>query len=463
MGEGDEATGIMLARGGVRLSGASLREAVRRTAYRASSSFGDAGGGFRVKTFNAIAPEGLAEFPVDSFDVSADEDRPHAILLRSHKLQLEEVPPSVRAIARCGAGTNNIPVEDLTKQGIPVFNTPGSNANAVNELVICSLFLASRGIVEGIQHMDKIFDEEAEPEVVKKRVESEEVLPRPRAERKDPRGRGLGNIGAAVAEAALALGMNVVGFDPKLSVDAAWRLPSEITPMDSLLDLAECSDYLTLHVPYIKDATHHIIGEREIAALKKGANLINFARGELVDSAALLARYETGDYAGKYIADFADPILRSHPKVILLPHLGASTEEAEINSAAMAVNSIKDYLRTGSIKNSVNFPTAELEPKPGNVACRVCIINENIPGMLGQITGILGSMKLNIVQQLNTSRGGIAYNVVDLGEMPDDPRELQLELAKVEGVLSSRMIVGLPGAFYYSAAMTDSAYNYYDA
>lgn len=273
---------------------------------------------------------------------------------------------------------------------------------------------------------------------------------------------GLGNIGAAVAENALNLGMNVIGYDPKLSVDAAWRLPSEIRPAEDLASLCEQADYVTLHVPYIKDATHHIIGSNEINKLKKGAHLINFARAELVDSEALLSRYNSGDYAGKYIADFADPVLKDHDKVILMPHLGASTAEAEINSAAMAANTIKDFLSTGSISNSVNFPTAKMAQRPRDVSCRLCIINKNEPGMLGAITTILGQMDLNITQQLNTSRNSIAYNVVDIEELPEDPKALQLALAQVPGILSSRMIVGLPGFGFHSTAFPDTGANFYD-
>jgi len=316
--------------------------------------------------------------------------------------------------------------------------------------------------VEGIKHVDKLFEEETDEAVIKKRVESEKKFFRGQELAGKTLGViGLGNIGASVAENALGLGMNVVGYDPCLSVDAAWRLPSEIAPADDLGSLVEQSDYISLHVPYIKDATHHIIGHNEISKLKKGAHLINFARAELVDSEALLARYNSGDYSGKYIADFADAVLKDHEKVILMPHLGASTEEAEINSAAMAADAIKDYLSTGSIQNSVNFPTAKLEAKHSNVACRICIINKNEPGMLGQITTILGDLDMNIMQQLNTSRGSIAYNVVDIADIPDDPRKLQLALAAVPGILSSRMIVGLPGFGYYSHAMS-SDYNYYD-
>jgi len=429
-----------------------------------SSSLGDAGAAYRIKTFNAIAPEGLAEFPADDFDVNADEDRPHAILLRSHKLQVEEVAPSVRAIARCGAGTNNIPVDKMSELGIPVFNTAGSNANAVKELVLCSLLLSSRGIVEGVKHVDLLFDEETDSSVVKSRVESEKKLFRGQEIAGKTLGVvGLGNIGAAVAEAALALGMDIIGYDPALSVDAAWRLPSEIQRAESLEDLIKASDYITLHVPYIKDATHHIIGAEQIALMKKNANLVNFARAELVDSEALAARYACGEYTGKYVADFADDVLHSNPKVILMPHLGASTEEAEINSAAMAAVAIKDYLATGSIRSSVNFPNASLPPRASGSVCRLCIINRNEPGMLGQITTVMGSLNLNILQQLNTSRGDIAYNVMDIEEMPEDPRDLQLGLAKLEGVLSSRMIVGVPGFGYHSAAMmSDSDYNYHD-
>mmetsp|Transcript_20875 Transcript_20875/g.25315 ORF Transcript_20875/g.25315 Transcript_20875/m.25315 type:complete len:488 (+) Transcript_20875:210-1673(+) len=402
---------------------------------------------FNIGTFNAISQLGLKRFPAKKYNIvplGTDKtvENPHAILLRSFKLGSEHVPASVRAVARCGAGTNNIDVESLTERGIPVFNTPGANANAVKELVICSLLLASRGIVDGIQHVHTIVEEENKDwAVIKKRVETDKKMFVGREVAGKKLGVvGLGHIGASVADTAIALGMEVIGYDPTIDVEAAWRLPGQVLERASTLEeIVTEVDYLTLHVPYMKE-THHLINSELLRSMKPGAHIVNFARGELVDTQAMLELYNSGDRTGKYIADFADEFLHDHPKTIIMPHLGASTAEAESNSAEMAANQIIDFIETGSIRNSVNFPTVEL-PRAGNQA-RLCIVNKNVPGMLGLITTTLGGMGLNISQHINTSRNDIAYNAVDLEEMPDDAQmsKVQEEIGKLEGVISSRVI-----------------------
>lgn len=407
---------------------------------------------FKVKTYNAIAPQGVARLPSWLYDVSPDGEDEMAIMLRSHQLKADTVPSSCRAIARCGAGVNNVPVDEMTARGIPVFNSPGANANSVKELVLCSLFLASRGIVQGINHMNTIYAE-TDPADVKSRVESDKKM----FGGLEVAGKtlgviGLGHIGCAVAEDALALGMKVVGYDPAMSVEAAWRLPGakidRVTDMNQLLP--QC-DFVTLHVPYIKDATHHLLNQETLQLLKPTCNILNFSRAELVDSDAMRSLYNSG-HRGQYICDFPLPVLHGLPRVMEVPHLGASTEEAEINSASMAADEIRDFLEHGIINNSVNFPTVNLKrlepwPDSGGTTMRLCIINNNQPGVLGEITNKLGSMDLNITQAVNSSRNEIAYNVVDLDmvESAEDRNALLETMSQLEGVLSVRLVVGEPG------------------
>jgi len=421
------------------------------------------GPSFNIQTFNAISPVGLKRFPAGKYKISADVDalngEPHAIMLRSHKLQVDDVKPTVRAIARCGAGTNNIPVAKMSEMGIPVFNTPGANANAVKELVVCSLLLASRGIHEGIQHVrSNIMPEEnGDYAKISARIEKDKKL----FVGQELAGKtlgviGLGHIGSRVVGAALSLGMKVVGFDPALSLESAWRLPGDqMTRAGSIDELFKAADYISLHVPYIKDKTHHLLDAEALSMMKPGVSICNFARGEIVDGAALRSAFESGKMTGKYISDFADPDLMGHPQHIVIPHLGASTAEAEENSAAMAADQIIDFLETGSIRNSVNFPSARLEPKDHD-SYRLCIVNENSPGVLGSITTFLGEEGINIEQQINLSRGELAYSVIDLEGLPTDPEGLQNKLGKIEGILSSRFIgvpfhteIGRPGTFYH--------------
>merc|ERR1719331_1758354 len=369
------------------------------------------------------------------------QDEAHSILLRSHKLKTEEVAETVRAVARCGAGTNNIPSDEMTKRGIPVFNTPGANANAVKELVLCGMLLASRGIIEGIQHTKaKIVPEEPDHKSIAARIEKDkkhfvgqELLGKTLAV------CGLGNIGAMVAEAGLAFGMNVVGYDPKISVDAAWRLPNTVVKLASLEDAFAQADFVTINMPYIKGVTHHAISAEVLSKMKPTTNILNMARGEIVDGEALIRMFDNG-HKGKYICDFADEFMQSHPNFICIPHLGASTAEAEDNCAFMAAEQIINFLETGTIKNSVNFPAASLERQDSS-ATRLCVINENKPGLLGQLTTMIGEKGYNISQQLNTSKENIAYNVIDLDNFPEEKgKELQRDLLAVDGVISSRMI-----------------------
>jgi len=408
---------------------------------------------FQIKTYNKISSKGLQVFPDGSYDVRTQETDAHnarAILIRSYKIKEEEVPLTCRAIARCGAGTNNVPVSRMTELGVPVFNTPGANANAVKELVLCGLFLGSRKVVDGINHMKELGNQG----IAKERVEKDKALFGGREIMGKTLGVvGLGHIGASTARDAMRLGMNLCGYDPGLSVATALKLPRKLNLVDSITSVCRESDYISLNVPYIKGSpedggTHGIISKEVIAHMKSDAVLLNFARGELVDSDALK---EFLDGGGKYISDFPDDILWDHPNAIIIPHLGASTEEAEDAAAAMAANTIRDFLENGTINNSVNFPTTLLPDRPTN-AVRLTVVNKNIPGMLASVTGAFSDNKLNILQQINTSRGEIAYNVIDL-ELPDDRdvisfKKLQEKITMIDGVLSTAILFGEPGKGY---------------
>jgi len=409
-------------------------------------------GKYQIQTFNKISPKGLASFPDTTYEVKSTEwdiNNAHAILLRSHKLQESEVDVSVRAIARCGAGTNNIPVARMTELGIPVFNTPGANANAVKELILCGMLLGSRRIVDGINHMKDLGSQG----LAKERVEKDKALFGGR----EVKGKtlaviGLGHIGAATARDAASMGMDITGYDPGLSIESALKLPREITLSDSISSAVSTADYISINIPYIKGegGTHGIIGKEVLSQLKPDAVLLNFARGELVDSEAMKEFLDSGN--GRYVSDFPDDLLWDHKNAIILPHLGASTEEAEDAAAAMAASTIRDYLETGAVRNSVNFPNTNLPIRPeGSV--RISVVNTNKPGVLAAITEMFAKANLNILQQINQSRGDIAYNVLDIdpsikNESTVSLKELQKELTMVDGVLSSRVVFGTPGAGY---------------
>jgi len=408
-------------------------------------------GKYQIKTFNKVSPVGLARFHKDEYDVRTGDDEAanaHAILLRSHKLQEEDVPNTVRAIARCGAGTNNIPVPRMTELGIPVFNTPGANANAVKELILCSMLLGSRRIVDGINHMKEL----GEKGMARERVEKDKAM----FGGQEIKGKtlaviGLGHIGAMTARDAEDLGMKVKGYDPGLSVQSAMKLPRDMQLVDSITTAVSGADYVTINVPYIKGegGTHGIIGKDVLSHFSPNAVLLNFARGELVDSEAMREFLDSGN--GKYISDFPEDLLWDHKNTIILPHLGASTEEAEDAAASMAADTIRSYLENGTIKNSVNFPDTHLDDRPKDTI-RFTVVNKNVPGALAAITEAISQEGFNIVQQINHSRGGIAYNVCDIDTKEHDGvlefKKVQENITMVDGVISTRIIYGKAGTGY---------------
>jgi len=408
-------------------------------------------GKYQIKTFNKISPTGLERFPEKSYDVrTGDEEaaNAHAILLRSHKLKEEDVAHTCRAIARCGAGTNNIPVDKMTELGIPVFNTPGANANAVKELVLCGMLLGSRRIVDGVNHMKELGREA----IARERVEKDKAM----FGGQELKGKtlaviGLGHIGSMTARDAYELGMDLKGYDPGLSIQSALKLPRSLQLMDSITAAVGDADYISINIPYIKgeEGTHGIIGSEVIDHFKDGAVLLNFARGELVDSDAMKKFLDESD--GRYITDFPEDLLWDHKNCVVLPHLGASTEEAEDAAASMAADTIRDFLETGTITNSVNFPATSLPDRPEG-AVRFTVVNKNVPGVLAQLTEAFSSEGLNIMQQINHSRNDIAYNVLDIDTTAHEDVvcfiKLQEKITMLEGVLSSRVIYGTPGKGY---------------
>lgn len=373
----------------------------------------------RIKTFNTISPLGLERFPEKQYEVGPDVENPDAILLRSQKLDAAILTDQLQAIARAGAGTNNVPVADCTERGVVVFNTPGANANAVKELVLCGMLLASRGIVSGIDYANEQspgsnYDELNKlMEAEKKRFKGSEIAGKTLGV------VGLGAIGSLVAEMAISLGMKVQGYDPALSVAAAWRLPSQVKRIENLSSLAATSDFISLHLPVL-DATRGLINADFFGAMRAGTSLLNFARDEIVDTQALLAALDS-EQLHRYICDFPRPEFAGRSNVIAMPHIGASTREAEENCAVMAADQLTDFFQNGNIKNSVNFPALFLDraadSKPGT---RLAISNKNVPKMLGQILSILADQNINVIDMLNKSRDNIAYNLIDLESSPSD-------------------------------------------
>lgn len=386
-----------------------------------------------IRTYDNIARIGLEHFPKASYRVSADEAEPAAILLRSHKLHGETLPSSVLAIARAGAGVNNIPVSDYTHQGIVVFNTPGANANAVKELVLASLLLGSRGITQSMNYVDSLVNE-TDPHELHKKVElGKKQYGGGELEGKTLGVVGLGAIGAKVANLALDLGMKVIGYDPKLSVEAAWRLSSQVNKADNLNSLLARSDFVTLHVPMFEE-TRGFMNDDAFSAIKEGAKLINLARGELVDETAVLTALNTGKLAA-YIADFPSQALIKNDKVILFPHLGASTVEAEENCAVMGAKQIVDFLDNGNIVNSVNFPSISMERTTGY---RITFANDNVPKVLGTVLNLLADLNINVLDMVNKSRDDIAYTILDIQQNPTP--ELINAISSVEHVFHVRQV-----------------------
>ena len=385
----------------------------------------------RILTYNHIAASGLRRFPADHYRVSDDIDRPDAILLRSEDLRKASIPSTVRAIARAGVGTDNVPVTEMSRRGVPVFNTPGANANAVKELVFAALLVAARNLIPALRHVESLVSDERDLE---RRVEESkrhfagvELM-----------GRtlgiiGLGAIGSIVADTAIKLGMKVVGFDPEITVDAAWRLPSSVRKAHDIADLLRLSDFVTVHVPLL-DATRHLLDSQRLAVVKRDAVLLNFARDAVVDEEAVIAALRAGRLK-YYLCDFPSARLLREPRVVTLPHLGASTVEAEENCAIMAVEQLREFLEHGTIANAVNFPNVEMARES---PYRVAIANANVPNMLGQISTAMARAGLNIHNMVNKSRGDMAYTLVDV----DSPVPLELvdTLMAIDGVLSVRTI-----------------------
>ncbi|HHM05110.1 MAG TPA: 3-phosphoglycerate dehydrogenase [Gammaproteobacteria bacterium] len=387
---------------------------------------------FKILTLNNISVAGLERLPRESYEVASEIQHPDAILLRSFKMHDMALPDSLKAVGRAGAGVNNIPVADCTARGIAVFNTPGANANAVKELVLAGMLLAARNIC---QAWDFARGLEGDDETLNKQVEAGKKkfvgfeLP----------GRtlgviGLGAIGVKVANAASRLGMKVIGYDPQITVQSAWRLSAEVQQARSVDDLLAESDFVSFHVPLV-EGTRHMINKARIGLMKDKAVVLNFARQGIVEDRAVLDALAGGKlYA--YVCDFPNNQLKNHPRVIALPHVGASTREAEDNCAVMVAGQVRDYLENGNVHNSVNFPEVIMPRSEGGF--RVAIANANVPNMVGQISTALADAGLNILDMLNKSRGNVAYTLIDVDRpLPD---EVTGRIAAIEGVLSVRRL-----------------------
>jgi D-3-phosphoglycerate dehydrogenase len=386
---------------------------------------------FKIQTLNKISPAGLSLLPYDRYESASEISNPDAILVRSFNMIDFPMSDNLLAIGRAGAGVNNIPVDSCTKKGIVVFNTPGANANAVKELVLASLFLSSRDIVGGIQWVKGLVNQEGE--VAKMVEKGKSNFAGPEIQGKTLGIIGLGAIGRLVANAAESLGMKVIGYDPYISVDAAWGLSQYVQKARGFEHLLSKSDYLSLHVPLTND-TAGFIDKSKFKMMKEGVRILNFARGGLVNEKDLLEALDSGQVAC-FVTDFPNEKLIHHNKIIPIPHLGASTPESESNCAVMAVNQIKDYLESGNIKNSVNFPETEMSRNGGY---RLCIVNENIPKMVGQITTVLANENINIEDMLNRHHDTIAYNIIDVNQViTPDQNDL---IRKIKGVIRVRVI-----------------------
>jgi D-3-phosphoglycerate dehydrogenase / 2-oxoglutarate reductase len=388
---------------------------------------------FKIQTLNNISVAGLDRLPRDRYEVASEIAHPDAILVRSAKMHDLVIPDTVKAIGRAGAGTNNIPVAAMTARGIAVFNAPGANANAVKELVIAGMLIAARNIgpawrfARGLNGGDG--DIGRLVEAGKKQFVGFELPGRTLGV------IGLGAIGVQVANAARALGMRVVGYDPTITVQRAWQLASDVQPALSIDDLLSRSDFVTFHVP-LTDETRHMINAERIKIMKRGAVLLNFSREGILEDDAVVTALDQGHlYA--YCCDFPSNLLKDHPRVVTLPHLGASTKEAEDNCAVMVAEEVRGYLEDGSVTNSVNFPDIYL---PRNGGYRMAIVNSNVPNMVGQISTDLAAAGLNIMDMLNRSRGEVAVTLIDIDR--PCPEDTVAKIRAIEGVLSVRCLGG---------------------
>jgi D-3-phosphoglycerate dehydrogenase len=388
---------------------------------------------YKVRTLNNISERGLDKFSRKDYELGSEISDPDAILVRSQQLTSDDVTPSLRAVGRAGAGVNNIPVADYTEQGIVVFNTPGANANAVKELVLAGLLMSCRGIVSGIDYVASLSDQTDKSEL-NKLVEANKK----RFKGRELKGKtlgilGLGAIGSMVAEMALQMEMDVLGYDPALSVDAAWRISRRVQKIESMQALFSRADIITLHVPVL-DSTRGMINEETLAYFRDGAVLLNFSREEIVDNAAIGKALDSGKIS-QYISDFPTLDLMGKAGAIATPHLGASTDEAEENCAMMVSDQILDFLENGNIKNSVNYPNVTLERNGSGF--RLALTNQNVPRILGKLLSILADRNINVIDMLNKSRDDVAYNLIDIETEPAD--DLVDALQGIEGVINVRV------------------------
>jgi D-3-phosphoglycerate dehydrogenase len=384
-----------------------------------------------VRVMNQIAPAGLARLPAERYRVGKDEADPDAILLRSADLHALTIPDSVRAVARAGAGVNNIPVEALSARGVPVFNAPGANANAVKELVIAGMLMAARHLPAALRFADSL--DMGEPALDHTVEDGKKAFAGIELAGRTLGVIGLGKIGCGVADAAIKLGMEVVGFDPEITVDAAWSLPAQVRRAASVAEVLRASRFVTLHVPLL-DATRHLVGAANIGLMPPGGVLLNFSREGVVDHDAAIEALNSGRLAC-YVCDFPGPAIHGHKGVIALPHLGASTAEAEENSAVMVVDQLRAYLEHGEIRNAVNFPAVQMARESAH---RVAIANANVPNMLGQMSTAMAQAGLNIHNMVNKSRGEMAYTLVDVDSPVGDA--VLATLRAIPGVLAVRSL-----------------------
>jgi D-3-phosphoglycerate dehydrogenase len=387
----------------------------------------------KVRTYNKISVKGLSKFSLDKYEIASEIGNPDAIMLRSHVLQVEDIEPSVKAIGRAGAGVNNIPVDKCTERGIVVFNAPGANANAVKELAVAAMLLSTRDIIGAIDFVRKEGVGKPAEELHKLVEDGKKTYGGTELKGKTLGVVGLGAIGSLVAETGLMLGMKVLGYDPALSVEAAWRLSRDVERMENMQSLLSKSDIVTLHLPVL-EATRNLINKDLVDSFKKGATLINLSREKVVDNDAILLGLEKGRI-GKYITDFPMPAQIGNDKIVSIPHLGASTEEAEENCAIMVADQLIDFLENGNIKNSVNFPNISLDRNGGY---RIAFSNRNVPKMLNQVLSVLADREINVIDMINKSRDGVAYNIIDIESEPS--AELIQALEDIDGVIKVRTL-----------------------
>ena len=386
---------------------------------------------FQILVLNQISQAGLKRLPAEQYAVGKDIAQPDAILVRSADMHKMDILASVRAIGRAGAGTNNIPVKAMSARGVPVFNAPGANANAVKELVIAGMLLSARNLTGAMRFVTAL--DPKDPEMEKKVEDGKKNFAGYELAGHTLGVIGLGKIGCLVADAAIKLGMHVMGYDPEITVDAAWSLPSQVKKANSVAEVLKNANFVSLHVP-LADATRKMVNEQSLEHVRHGAVLLNFSREGVVDEAAVLAALDAKKLAC-YVCDFPSPHVNGHPHVIALPHLGASTREAEDNCAAMVADQVREYLEDGNVQNAVNFPNITM---PRESSFRIAIANANVPNMVGQISTAMANANLNIHNMMNKSRGDMAYTLVDVDSAV--PQAAIESIAGIEGVLAVRYL-----------------------